>query len=188
MLRLRELQKDFDGISIMYDVGINENTIVLLAQKIKQVNSKIPAPHTYDEDKLCEKFLECIFTTSKHFSEGAQIEYNAPVGQRQFERAAVIGPPAVPASRDFRVCELHYAPLWRQAVRSRLPGFGKREPSARPVVPAAQTMEQGARAADAAFAGFAHRHAGGCCGGAAGQMQGEPAEHDSGHALLARGA
>lgn len=45
-------------------------------------------------------------------------------------------------------------------------------------------MEQGARAADAAFAGFAHRHAGGCCGGAAGQMQGEPAEHDSGHALL----
>jgi hypothetical protein len=115
------------------------------------------------EDEQCEKFFECIFTASKHFSEGAQIEYNAPAGSRQFERAAV--PPA-PATRDFRACELHTTPLrlW-QAVRSRLPGFAKREPSARTVAPTAQTIEQGAYAGDNAFAGFAHRPgAGGCWG------------------------
>jgi len=35
MLRLRELTKDFDGIAIIHDTGVNENTIVLLAQKIR---------------------------------------------------------------------------------------------------------------------------------------------------------
>ena len=100
---------------------MSETTIPMLAQKIRTVNSKRPAALAYDETQQTERFLECIFTASKHFSEGALVEYQAPPGSRQFEHAPV--PPAIAGLRNFAACEAHYAPLWRNAVRSRLPGF-----------------------------------------------------------------
>ena len=38
-LRLDELDDDWKAISIIHDIGVNENTIALLAQKIRAVNS-----------------------------------------------------------------------------------------------------------------------------------------------------
>ena len=58
------------------------------------------------EDQMAEKLLECIFITSKHFSEGALIEYNAAAGTRQFEY--VVGGVAV---RHFTAVEQQYHPL-----------------------------------------------------------------------------
>ena len=86
---------------------------------------------------MAEKMLECIFTTSKHFSEGALIEYNAPAGSRMFE---LPGPPIV---RDFTGLEGHYHDLWENAVNSRLPGFQQRAATARPASVTRNTLEAG---------------------------------------------
>ena len=64
-----------------------------------------------DLTEHCEKMLETLFTTSKHFSEGALIEYNATAGSRQFEH---VTPHPLAPQRDFAVCERHYNGLWRQ--------------------------------------------------------------------------
>ena len=104
-LRIRELNKEFDDISIIHDIGIGPNSIKLLAKRIRTMNSKRPAANRKTTDELAEKLLECIFTTSKHFSEGALVEYNAPAGTRLFE---LPGPPIV---RDFTSLETHYHDL-----------------------------------------------------------------------------
>ena len=82
-LRLRELNAEWDKLNIMNDIGVNENTITFLATRIRSLNAERPVAKS--EDEMGEKFLECIFSCSKHFSEGATIEYNAPSGSRQFE-------------------------------------------------------------------------------------------------------
>ena len=119
---------------------MSETTIATLAQKIRTVNSKRPNAVAYDETQQTERFLECIFTASKHFSEGALVEYQTPQGSRQFEHPL---PPAGTGLRNFTACETHYAALWRNAVRSRLPGFQVRQPQSRPSAPTRQTVEQG---------------------------------------------
>ena len=43
LLRLREMNKDFDDIDIVHDIGINHNTIKLLCKRIRTVNGKRPA-------------------------------------------------------------------------------------------------------------------------------------------------
>ena len=88
-----------------------------------------------------KRLLECIFKALKHFSEGALIEYQQTVGNRQFEHPAPGGGGV--RHRDFAACEAHYAPLWRNAVRSKLPGFHKRDPQTRPSPSTRQTLEQG---------------------------------------------
>ena len=143
-LKLKELDDDWEDISILHDIGVNENTITLLAQRVKLVNSKRPAANAKDETEQTERFLECIFKVSKHFSEGALIEYQAPLGSRQFEHPAPV-PPAI-RHRNFAACEAHYAPLWRNAVRSRLPGFHVRQPQSRPTASTRQTLEQASTA------------------------------------------
>ena len=79
-LRLEELDNDWKDINILNDVGVSENTITLLCQKIRDVNSIRPAAARKTETEECQRFLECIFRTSKHFSEGALIEYQAAPG------------------------------------------------------------------------------------------------------------
>ena len=66
-LRIRELNKEFDDISIIHDIGIGPNSIKLLAKRIRTMNSTRPAANRKTTDELAEKLLECIFTTSKHF-------------------------------------------------------------------------------------------------------------------------
>ena len=51
-LQLRELDKEWDGISILHDIGINENTIGLLVIRIKAVNSKRPANRRKNETDM----------------------------------------------------------------------------------------------------------------------------------------
>ena len=57
-LRLRDLDKDWDAISIITDVGVSENTIQLLAKRIRAVNGKRPAANRKTADQMCERFLE----------------------------------------------------------------------------------------------------------------------------------
>jgi len=147
-LRLDELDQDWQDISIVHDIGVNESTVSRLAAHIRAINAKRPAAHRKNETEECEKFLECIFRSSKHFSEGATIEYQAPIGGRQFEHALPAGAAAGAVQhRDFRACELHYAPLWRMAVRARLAGFHIRAAVARPAKLTRQTLEQQANLA-----------------------------------------
>ena len=140
-LRLDELDDDWKSISIIHDIGVNESTIQQLAQKIRAVNSERPAASQKDETEQTERFLECLFKASKHFSEGALIEYQSPAGSRTFEHPPPIGGGV--QHRDFAACEAHYAPLWRNAVRSKLPGFHKRDAQTRPSPSTRQTLEQG---------------------------------------------
>ena len=44
-LRMRELNKEFDDIDIIHDIGINPNTIMLLCKKVRTANGKRPAAH-----------------------------------------------------------------------------------------------------------------------------------------------
>ena len=147
-LRLKELDVDWDVISIIHHIGISESTITLLEQKIRAINSERPAPSRKTEDQMVERFLECIFTCSKHFSEGALIEYQAAAGARQFEHAPPVLNIAGLNTRDFPMAVAHYGPLWRNAVRSKLPGFAKRDPQPLPARATSQTLEQGMRADD----------------------------------------
>ena len=84
-MQLREHDKIWDAIDILTDVGVNPNSIILIVTRIKAVNAKRPLANRKDLTEQTEKLLECIFSCSKHFSEGATIEYNAAVGARQFE-------------------------------------------------------------------------------------------------------
>ena len=76
-LELKEKDQELDGIDIIHDIGISESTITLLEQKIRAVNAQRPLANRKTDTEMTEKFLECLFTTSKHFSEGALVEYNA---------------------------------------------------------------------------------------------------------------
>ena len=113
-LRLREMNKDFDDIDIVHQVGIETNTIKLLCKKIRTINGKRPPANRKTQSECAEKLLEVIFTTSKHFSEQATVEYNAPAASRRFQNAAT-------GERDFAALEAHYQELWSAAMTARLP-------------------------------------------------------------------
>jgi hypothetical protein len=48
-MELRAMNKRFDDIDILTDIGINANTIIMLNTKIKAVNAKFPAAHRKDQ-------------------------------------------------------------------------------------------------------------------------------------------
>lgn len=143
LLRLREMNKDFDDIDIVHDIGINHNTIKLLCKRIRTVNGKRPAGMRKTNDEMAEKVLEQIFTTSKHFSEGALTEYNALPANRQFQT-----PPGPLTMRDLVGLEAHYHSLWENAVNARLPGFHSRAPQSRPATSTRNTLESGLSASE----------------------------------------
>ena len=67
-LKLRSLNKDWDEVDLLADVGVNANSISLLAKRLKALNSKRPVAHRKTADQIAERLLECIMDTSKHFS------------------------------------------------------------------------------------------------------------------------
>ena len=96
-LEVMDMDQEWDAIDILHDIGISENTMSLLATFIRGVAAKRPAAHPKTSDEQAEKFLQCIFQTSKHLSEGALIEYNSAPGNRQFELPGAGRPsPATP--------------------------------------------------------------------------------------------
>ena len=68
-IRLRKLNKDWDDIDIVHDIGINQNSIKSLAKLIRTTNGKRPAANRKTPDEEGDRFLEVLFETSKHFSE-----------------------------------------------------------------------------------------------------------------------
>ena len=127
-MQLREHDKRWDALDIITDVGVSANTVVLMVSKIKAANAKRPIGQRRDQTACTEKLLELIFTSSKHFSESATIEYNAAAAARRFQIAG--GPGA--GQRDFAACTAHYHTLWKLgAFDGKLPGFHHRDPAAR---------------------------------------------------------
>ena len=118
-MQLREHDKRWDALDIITDVGVSANTIVLMVSKIKAANAKRPIGQRRDQTACTEKLLELIFTSSKHFSESATIEYNAAVAARRFQIAG--GPGA--GQRDFAACTAHYHTLWKGAFRRSYPSM-----------------------------------------------------------------
>ena len=82
---LRELDKLWTELSIVKDVGVNANSISRYVVLMQRTNGERPAAHRHDDTELAEKLLESIADCSKHFSEAALAEYNAPPGARKFE-------------------------------------------------------------------------------------------------------
>ena len=76
-LKLRDMNKEWDDLDIQVNAGVNENSVSLMAKKIRALNSKRPAADRFDRTKMTERLLELIFTCSKHFSQSALTEYNA---------------------------------------------------------------------------------------------------------------
>ena len=70
-MQLLQHDKEWDAIDVLADIGVNANTITLLATRIKAKNAKRPAANRHNQTEMTEKLLECIFTSSKHFSESA---------------------------------------------------------------------------------------------------------------------
>ena len=114
-LKLRSLNRDWDNVDMLADVGVNANSISLLAKRLKALNSKRPVAHRKTVDQIAERLLECIMDTSKHFSESATKEYQATAGNREFETAA--------GGRDLPALVTYYQAQWKSAVENRLPGF-----------------------------------------------------------------
>ena len=142
---LREMDKQWHDLDLQEHVGINENTIKQLVLKMRVLNGKRPAANRKTETEITEKLLECIFQTSKHFSEGSLQEYNAVPADWRFVHAA--GAPLA-GQRDLAACEAHYHNLWSQAVRDKLPGFHLREPVRRSSTGGKQVLEAGMHAND----------------------------------------
>ena len=149
-MQIRELDGEWDGLDLLADVGVNENSIKLMTKKIRHVASKRPATHPKSHTEMAERLLELIFSCSKHFSESAMTEYNAPAAQWAFVIPA--GAPNA-GQRDLNAIEKHFHALWSQAVHSRLAGFHVREPVKRPATadPRRNTVEGGLAANETRF-------------------------------------
>jgi hypothetical protein len=145
-IALKQMDKDFDALDLLETVGVNEHTITLIVKVMRVLNAKRPIANQKDETEMTEKLLEMIYTTSKHFSENATLEYNKAAGQRAFEH---VPPHPLAGQRNFRACEQHYSTLWSQAFRSKLPGFAHMPPTKRPAEPTRNTLESGMAARDA---------------------------------------
>ena len=140
---LRAMNRTWDDINMLSDVGVQPHSVRLLLSHIRAINGERPtAPvnHRKTNDEIGERLLECIIDASKHFSESATTEYNATAGQWAFEHAA-----GTPLAGQRNVDELakHYDGLWKAAVDSKLPGFHIRAPAKRAPAPSRQTMEVG---------------------------------------------
>mmetsp|Transcript_20516 Transcript_20516/g.51229 ORF Transcript_20516/g.51229 Transcript_20516/m.51229 type:complete len:126 (-) Transcript_20516:753-1130(-) len=96
------MDKLWTELGIARDVGINHDSVSRFAKLLQRVNSQRPAGNRHGNDELCEKLLEAIADSSRHFNEGAMREYNAQPGQRQFEYAA--GHPLFANQRNFAAC------------------------------------------------------------------------------------
>ena len=138
-LEERAQDKRWDDMDIMSDVGVEENSLLKMSARMKALNAKRPVANRKNQTQMTEKFLEMLFSISKHFSESALVEYNAPAANWQF----VLNAGPANGQRDFHACVRHYHLLWQAAVNSRLPGFHTRAPVARPATNARQTLEAG---------------------------------------------
>ena len=139
LMQLREHDKHWNALDILSDVGVNPNTVVLMVSKIKAANAKRPINQRKDQTACTERLLELIFSSSKHFSESATIEYNAAAAARKFQ--IIAGPAA--GQRDFAACTIHYHTLWKGAFDGKLSGFHHRAPAARPAQNTRTTLEAG---------------------------------------------
>ena len=61
-LQLRKLDKDWDELDLLQDVGINENSILMMAKHIKAINAKRPAGNRKDQTACGDRMLELIFS------------------------------------------------------------------------------------------------------------------------------
>ena len=85
---LRTLDREWDELSIVYDVGIEKESIAKFITRMERLNGDRPVAQRKNETERAEKLLEAIMDASQHFHEGAFNEYNSPIGQRTFEHAA----------------------------------------------------------------------------------------------------
>ena len=81
-IALKQMDKDFDALDLLETVGVNEHTVTLIVKVMRVLNATRPIANQKDETEMTEKLLEMIYTTSKHFSENATLEYNKVAGQR----------------------------------------------------------------------------------------------------------
>ena len=140
-LQLRDQDKTWNDLSIVTDIGVSANTILMAVSKLKAINAKRALANRKTQSECTERLLEMIFDTSKHFHVEATTEYNAPVASRRFQ--IVAGPAA--GQRDFQACAMHFHNLWKSAVEARLPGFHPQAPKAKPAQQVRQTLEAGLR-------------------------------------------
>ena len=57
-LRLRDLDKEWEAIDMLADIGVNENSVALLAKHIRGKNALRPVAHHKTLDQQSEKLLE----------------------------------------------------------------------------------------------------------------------------------
>ena len=77
---------EWNGYSIVKDVGKSEDTITKAADLLDSANAERPVTERFDETQKSEKLLAMIAEASSHFQLDAQRELALPVGSRQYER------------------------------------------------------------------------------------------------------
>ena len=107
---LRELNRTWDDISIIQDVGVREDTLPRLLTVLRRANGERPAAHRHNNNTIAEKVLECIADASTRFSKSATDELNKPAGSRRFEDAN--------NNRLVNNLVAHYDVLWRAEVKA----------------------------------------------------------------------
>ena len=58
MLRLRDLDRQWNDLDILNDIGVNEHTIQTLCKRLRAMNGKRPALHRKDLSQQAERLLE----------------------------------------------------------------------------------------------------------------------------------
>ena len=138
---VRELNNMWNEVSIAKDIGISLHSINEFAKKLNYLNSERPLAIQFNHTELAEKMLESIIDCSAYMSKDATAEYNAAVGNREFEYAA--GNPRA-GQRDFVSMCKDYNAMWQTAVIARhiLPAPPSRKQQQQPSARMAEQREQ----------------------------------------------
>ena len=81
-LRLQQLEGEWLELDLLADAGVNENSVNIMATRIRACNAKRPAANQKTPTEMGDRLLELIFGCSKHFHSEATAEYNAAHDRR----------------------------------------------------------------------------------------------------------
>jgi len=94
-------------------VGINEESINKFSKLLMRVNGdSLQMGKRHSANVVTEKLFESKANASRHFSELAMKEIDAPVGQREVQDGA--------GNRDFVACVGYYNRQWAHAVKKKI--------------------------------------------------------------------
>ena len=112
---------EFNALTMMKDVGVNESSIIEFSRICVDKNADLPAPNRVSDDALTEKLLMAV-TMPPALAQTADALLQCPAANRDVRFyaqpvAAIGGGPAVPGGWHRRAVITYLDELWRAAFK-----------------------------------------------------------------------